>query len=475
MRRSVPDSDDFRNSRFQKVVDGFLLHSGLPFASVLTAEKIARIFHKHHGMFGENRIYNTAVVLWAFLAQVLRDRKEASCQSAVASIINFCLQTGQEAPTADTGDYCRARAKLSEPAIRELSSAIADDAEQLADGSWRWKGRHAILVDGFTFTMPDTAKNQAEFPHPRSQKEGVGLPIARSVVMLSLATAMVIDVVLGPYKGKETGESALLRQMLNSLSAGDVVVFDRYYCSFMMIAQLLNRNVDVCTRLHHGRHTDFRKGRRLGKYDHLIVWKKPSKPAWMSEDEYARIPETLELRELRYAIVEKGKRTKSITVVTTLTDVNEHSKEEIAELYSYRWHSELDIRSIKDTLNLKHVRCKSPDMVRLEFRTTFLAYNLIRLTAASAAFGSGQTPRSISFTSTCQFVLSGWAVHASGLLQEKTLRSICGHLLECIAACLVGNRPGRLEPRVIKRRRHAYPLMQMPRHVLKAKLRKHCT
>ena len=475
MRQSVPDSYDFRNSGFQKIVDGFLLHSGLPFASVLTAEKIARIFHKHDGMFGENRIYNTAVVLWAFLGQVLRDRKEASCQSAVASIISFCLQIGQEAPTEDTGDYCRARAKLSEPAIRELSSEIANDAEHLADDSWLWKGRHAKLVDGFTFTMPDTAKNQAEFPHPRTQKKGVGLPIARSVVILSLATAMVMDVVLGPYKGKETGESALLRQMMNSLLAGDVVVFDRYYCSFMMIAQLLNQNVDVCARLHHLRPTDFRKGRRLGKYDRLIVWTKPAKPAWMSEDAYATIPETLELRELRYAIVEKGKRTKAITVVTTLTDLNEHSKEEIAELYSYRWNSELDIRSIKDTLNLGHVRCKSPDMVRIEFRTTFLAYNLIRLTAASAAFGSDQKPRSISFTSTCQFVLGGWAVHASGLLLDKTLRRICEHLLRCIAACQVGNRPGRLEPRVIKRRRHGYPLMQKPRHVLKAELRKHCT
>lgn len=243
----------------------------MPFASVLTAEKIAGIFHKYDGMFGENRIYNTAVVFRAFVTQVLRDRKEASCQSAVASIINFCLQTGQQASTADTGHYCRARAKLSKPAIRELSSEIADDTEQLTGDSCLWKGRHAKLVDGFTFTMPDTAKNQAEFPHPCSQKEGVGLPIARSVVILSLATAMLIDGVLGPYKGKKTGESALLRQILNSLLAGDVVIYDRYYCSFMMIAQLLNRIVDVGTWLHHGRHTDFRKG-RLGKSDHLIVW-----------------------------------------------------------------------------------------------------------------------------------------------------------------------------------------------------------
>ena len=475
MRQPVSDSDNSGNTGFQKIVDGFLLQPGLPFADVLNAEKIHRIFRKHRGLFGGNGIYNTAIVLWAFLGQVLRDRKEASCQYAVAGIISFCLQVGRDAPTKDTGDYCRARAKLSEPAIRELSTEIANDAEQLADEAWLWNGRHAKLVDGFTFTMPDTAKNQAEFPHPRTQKKGIGLPIARSVAILSLATALVMDVVFGPYKGKETGESALLREMFKALIAGDIVVFDRYYCSFMMIALLLNQNVDVCARLHHLRRVDFRKGRRLGKYDHVIMWTRPSKPSWMDDATYATIPETVELRELRYAIVEKGKRTKSITVVTTLTDVDAYPKEDIAELYGFRWSSELDIRSIKDSLNLGHVRCKSPEMVRIEFRTTILAYNLIRLTAASAALRSRQKPRTISFTSTCQFVLAGWAVHATGLMTKEALRKECDELLKRIAACRVGNRPGRLEPRVIKRRRHGYPLMNKPRNVLRAELRKHCT
>lgn len=475
MRQPVSDSGNSGNARFQKIVDGFLLQPGLPFADVLNAEKITRVFRKHRGLFGGNGIYNTAIVLWAFLGQVLRDRKEASCQYAVAGIISFCLQVGRDAPTKDTGDYCRARAKLSEPALRELSTEVANEAEQLANEAWLWKGRHAKLVDGFTFTMPDTPKNQAEFPHPRTQKKGVGLPIARSVVILSLATAMVMDVVLGPYKGKETGESALLRQMMNSLLAEDVVVFDRYYCSFMMIAQLWSQNVDVCARLHHLRRADFRKGHRLGKYDHLIVWTKPPKPSWMNEETYVAIPERLELRELRYAIVEKGKRTKSITVVTTLTDVDAYTKEDIADLYGYRWSSELDIRSIKDSLNLGHVRCKSPEMVRIEFRTTILAYNLIRLTAASAALRSKRKPRTVSFTSTCQFVLAGWAVHASGLMMREAMRKESDELLKRIAACRVGDRPGRLEPRVIKRRRHGYPLMQKPRDVLRAELRKHCT
>ena len=341
MPQNLSDSGSERSGNFQEIVDGFLLQPGLPFAEVVTAEKIDGIFRKHGGLFGGNGIYNTSIVLWAFLGQVLRDRKEASCKAAVAGIISFCLQVGRNAPTSDTGDYCRARAKLSEPAIRELSTAIANDAEQQANEAWLWKRRHAKLIDGFTITMPDTEQNQAEFPHPRTQKKGVGLPIARSVAILSLAIAMVMDVVFGPYKGKETGESALLRQMMPSLMAGDVVVFDRYYCSFMMIALLLNQKVDVCARLHHLRRADFRKGRRLGKYDHLIVWTRPDRPAWMNEETYATIPETLELRELRYAIVEKGKRTKSITVVTTMTDVDAYTKEDIAELYGYRWSSEV--------------------------------------------------------------------------------------------------------------------------------------
>ena len=136
MGQSVSDSGDSGNTGFQTVVDGFLLQPGLPFATVVTAEKIDGIFRRHGGLFGGNGIYSTSIVLWAFLGQVLRDRKEASCQAAVAGIISLCLQVGRHAPTSDTGDYCRARATLSEPALRELSTVIAIDAEQQADESW---------------------------------------------------------------------------------------------------------------------------------------------------------------------------------------------------------------------------------------------------------------------------------------------------------------------------------------------------
>jgi hypothetical protein len=461
---------------FRQIADSFLSQPGLPFAEILAAERIERIFAKHAGLFGANSIYSTAVMIWSFLGQVLRDGKEASCQSAVARVVTHCQQRGRPAPTDDTGDYCRARAKLSAPALREACCEVGSELQQTAPAGWLWKDKyHAKLIDGFTFTMPDTAENQAEFPQPKSQQPGIGLPLARAVGILSLATACVLNAALGPHAGKETGESALLRTILTALLAGDVAVFDRYCCSFMMIALLQLQGTHVCTRLHQKRRCDFRRGRRLGPDDHVVVWTRPERPDWMDEATYQRIPPTMELRELRYQIVEKGRRTKSLTIVTTLTDAQEYTKQDIADLYGFRWNVELDIRHLKASLNLGHVRCKTPEMVRREFWTTLLAYNLIRTTAAAAALLHDKQPRQLSFTSTCQYVLSAWMHQPSHPNQPMTAMQFCLCLLAQIAHCEVANRPGRLEPRVLKRRRHGYKLMQQPRHVLRAELRKKCT
>lgn len=476
MATAIPEFPRRSSGSFQKVVDVFLSGEGLPFAELLSAERLERVFRKHDGLFGRHGVYNTAIMVWSFLSQVLRDGKEASCQAAVARVVSYYKQQGLDSPTEDTGDYCKARAKLSEAALRELSCEVAEELEQAAEPSWLWKNKHhAKLIDGFTFTMPDTPQNQAKYPQAKTQEPGVGLPIARAVAITSLATACVMDVAIGPYQGKETGEPALLRSMLGSLAAGDIAVMDRYYCSFMMIALLLSQGTHVCARKHHLRHSDFRRGRRLGKYDHLITWTRPQRPPWMDEETYSQIPETLMLREIRYQVVEKGRRTKTIDVITTLTDAGEYTKQEIAQLYGFRWNSELDIRSIKSNLNLGHVRCKSPEMVCCELWVTILGYNLIRTTAAGAAQLYDKEPRQISFTSTCQYVLASWMQLSSGLIKQTERRGYLSTMLKQIACCEVANRPGRLEPRVLKRRRHGYKLMQKPRNQMRRELRKRCT
>jgi hypothetical protein len=476
MAASIPGSPRRRSRSFQQLADAFLAREGLPFAAILSAERIERVFAQHGCLFGLHGIYTTAIMVWSFLSQVLRDGKEASCQSAVARVVSHCQQAGLAVPTSDTGDYCRARAKLSDTAIHGLSCEIAADMEEASDERWLWKGRlHPKLIDGFTFTMPDTAKTQAQYPQPASQKPGVGLPIARAVAIVSLATACVMDLALGRYKGKETGETALLRSLLGSLVRGDIAVTDRYYCSFMMIALLLAQGVQTCARKHQLRHTDFRRGKRLGKYDHLITWTRPTRPAWMSKEMYTQIPDTLTLREIRYHVVAPGRRTETIDIITTLVDADEFTQEDIAGLYAFRWNSELDIRSIKTSLNLAHVRCKSPEMVHRELWTTILAYNLIRTTAAGAALLHDKQPRQISFTSTCQYVLGSWMQLSGSLIPAELRDQYVAVMLAQIAECEVANRPGRLEPRVLKRRRHGYPLMQRSRNALRAELRHECT
>jgi putative transposase len=467
--RSIDDSGEGRPSGFHRIADAFLSQPGLPFTQLLSAERIERVFAEHGNLFG-GTVYSTAIMVWSFLGQVLRDGKQASCQAAVARVVVHQQQTGGAIPTADTGDYCRARAKLLAPALRMLTVEIGAEAEQQSQPGWLWKDRHAKLVDGLTFTMPDTPANQTEYPQPRSQKRGLGFPMARACAILSLATACVLDLEFGPYSGKETGETALLRSLLGSFSEGDLLVADRYYCSFMMIALLGQRGVDVCARLHQRRRADFRRGRRLGPDDHQILWTKPPRPDWMDETTYAQIPEMLTLREMRYCIAMPGRRVQVLTVVTTLLDAEKYSRQDIAELYSFRWNSELDIRSIKQSLNLAHVRCKTPEMVRRELWTILLAYNLVRMTAAAAAALHDKQPRQISFVGTCQYVLASWSEFSTNPPATPRVLARCRELLAQIAACEVADRPGRIEPRELKRRRHGYKLMQEPRSILRARL-----
>jgi len=331
---------DHKNT-FDVIAEPFIRGQGLPFADVLDAESIQRAFLQEDALFAQEDIFSTEIVLWAFLAQTLRDGKGAACAAAVADIATYMSQIGLQPPSGDTGDYCRARAKLNLAALRHLVVESSEQLEAQADETWLWKGLHAKLVDGFTFTMPDTPDNQQEFPQLASQNEGVGFPIARACVVLSLATGCLCDAAIGPYSGKETGETALLREMLETFNAADVVVFDRYYCSFMMLALLSAAGVEVCARLHQCRNSDFREGHRLGHDDHLIIWMRPARPQWMSQELYQRIPETLTLREVRFEVTVPGRQKEPLTVVTTLTDPQAYSKQDIADLYGFRWNAEM--------------------------------------------------------------------------------------------------------------------------------------
>jgi hypothetical protein len=457
-----------RKNPFDSVAAPFLQQPGLPFAEVLSAEAIERAFIHHDALFAQEDVFSTPIVLWAFLAQALRGGKGGACAAAVADIATYRQQTDGRVPSGDTGDYCRARAKLDLAALRGLTVQAAQEMEEGADPTWLWHGFHAKLIDGFTFTMPDTPDNQREFPQQRQQKAGAGFPIARACAVLSLATAAIHDLSIAPYRGKETGESALLRGILDCLNPEDLAIFDRYFCSFMMLALVRRRGVHFCTRRNLSRSSDLRQGQRLGKDDHLVTWAKPPRPPWMSQELYAQIPPTMTLRQVHFQVTVPGRRTEALTVVTSLTDPKAYPPQDIARLYGYRWNAELDIRDIKQTLGLDHVRCKTPDMVRRELWVILLAYNLIRKLIATAAVLHEKQPRQLGFTLACQAVLSSWMLLATGACRDA--RQLWGRALRRIAANEVANRPGRIEPRVVKRRRCRYPFLHESRAELRRRL-----
>lgn len=470
--RSVPSFGTSRKFTFADAFQAFLVRDGLPFSSVISADSIAKVMNRFCDPFGV--VFSHAIVLWSFLSQVLRDGKEASCQSAVARIIAHFVSLGQVAPTSDTGDYCRARAKLPEGGLKELCFNVAEQAERDARPDWLWHGRHAKLVDGFTFLMPDTIENQAVYPQHVAQQPGIGFPIARVASIISLATGCILAAAVGPYAGKETGETSLLRQLVSFLRKGDVLVADRFYCSYWLVASLMSLGIDVCFRQVVSRQGTFKKVRRNGRDDHDLIWYRPLRSAWMSQSFYELLPEYITVRRLRYTVTTPGRKQQPFVIITTLTAAegrNAVSYDSLAELYSFRWNVELDIRSIKTFLNLNHVRCKSPEMVRRELWTTLLAYNLIRITIATSAALHNRVPRELSFVSACQFVLAAWQVLPYIIQDSQSRTNYCSAMLERISECRVGLRPGRFEPRVVKKRKDRYRLMVQPRNELRERLK----
>ena len=449
-------------SRFTTILHSYAQDDGLPFTSVLTEEQIQQAAVAEDVRFGNgnNDVYTPAVTLWAFIGQVLAGNQ--SCVAAVARIIVLFIALRRPLCSAATGAYCKARAKLPETFLRRLTYQVGAELEDQAPAPWRWHDRRVLLADGVEITLADTPENQAAYPQPTTQRPGIGFPMIRLVVLLTFATAALVGASFGPYAGKETGESALLRQLFEQLRSGDVLVADRYYCSYFLIALLQQRGVDVAFRLHHKRRYDFRRGRHLGHHDHVVAWQRPRRPDWMDEATYATIPETLTVRELRFTIDQPGYRTRAMIVATTLLDDHAYSKDAVADLYHQRWHVELDLRSIKQTLGMEVLACKTPAMARKELWAHLLSYNLVRKTAAQAAWQHGlQAGTDVVRRRTVQ-TLEAFANLLLAIEPEQRLQ-VCHELFRAIATHMVGDRPGRIEPRRLKRRCDKYQMLNRPR------------
>lgn len=428
--------------------NAFFQFDDLPFKDLLPADLIRRI-----SASGDAReaVFAPLVTLKAFVFQVLS--ASGSCKEAVAHILAERLFSGLEANSMNTGPYCKARNRLRLAHLIEAVMSTGEKLHRTVPDAWTWKGLRVVLADGTTMLMPDTDENQAIYPQQSTQKPGLGFPIARMVGLLSLATGACLNYAVGPYQGKGTGESSLLSQILDTLGEKDLLIADRYYSTYAIIASLLGRNIPVVFRLHAQRTADFRRGQRLGAKDHLVAYSKPpKKPVWMSEQAFAALPDTITVRE--FAV-------EGTVYVTTLLEVKTYPKKELAALYHQRWKIELDLRTIKTNMGMEMLRCKRPEMVKKEIAVHFLAYNLIRANLAQAAIVGNKLPRQLSFMAAVQLMRN--TANQCMQMTSKALQVMLVPLLNAMANTIIAERQRKNQPRVVKRRPKNYPLMTKPR------------
>jgi Transposase DDE domain len=425
------------------------------FFNVLTSPELLHTTDAHLPEHRE-RLYPPTVALSMFMRQVLD--ADGSCQKAVNGWAAQRAADGLSACSVRTGGYCRARQRLPLEMVSALTRQTGRLLSEKAPTPWLWRGRAVKLVDGTGLSMPDTQENQARYPQPSTQAPGVGFPLARLVVVMCLATGAALDAAIGPHQGKGSGELTLVRRLLAGFRPGDVMLADALYCNYFLIAALMAAGVDVLMEQNGSRSTDFRRGQSLGRRDHIVRWPKPAgRPQWMTPEQYAQAPDEIALREVRVA---------HQVLVTTLVNHRQARKNDLSALYARRWNIELDLRNLKTTCGMDVLRCQTPQMNEKQLWVHLLAYNAIRLLMAQAASHAGVDPRGLSFKHAVQL----WAQWISRGLSAK---SDDQRLFTLIAQCKVGHRPGRIEPRMRKRRPKPYPWLKMSRAKARLHVQQH--
>lgn len=387
-----------------------------------------------------------------------------------------CAHVPRLGDVACTGEaYIQARQRLPLKLLRYLTRALSHHlgaGPEMDDG--RWHGHRTFLVDGSSLSMSDTPELQKAFGQPGGQKPGCGFPVMHLLALFHASTGFLLNLVGAPYR---THDMSRLGQLHPDLEKGDVLVGDRAFCSFAHLALLAIRDVFGVFRAHQKQIVNFRPHRRaaspgsrkrgekglptsrwlkrLGRHDQLVEYVKPkTRPVWLTVDEYAALPEALPVRELRYTIVVPGRRTRVITIATTLLDPDRYPAAEVAALYGQRWQIETNFRHLKQTLKMDVLHCRTVEGVNKELAVYALVYNLVRQVMLVAAERQQVAVDRISFIDAVR-----WLADSIYGIKELKLR-------------LLPNRPGRQEPRAIKRRPKSYDLLNAPRETLRKRLRR---
>ena len=434
-----------------------------PFADILNEQMIEATLTAAQVKYRQ-RLLTPLVTIWAFLYQVLDADK--SLANAVKQIHCWLAVEGATKPSLNTGGYAKARKRLPEKVLQSLFEHTGQALSVEARPEQLWQGRSVKLLDGSNVVMADTAANQKDYPQHKNQKVGCGFPIAKLVVMFSLTTAAAIGVRIAALN---TSEITLARSWYSTLEPNDVVLADRAYGSYVDLALVQQQGADGVFRKHQSRKSDFRRGQRLGKNDHIVTWTRPiRRPQGMDKAEFEALPQTLEVREVRFSVHRPGWRTQSVTVVTTLLDPQAYPQAQLANLYGLRWQAEINLDHIKTTLGMEMLQAQSPEMVRKEIYVHLMAYNLLRYLMWQAASQVGQVALRLSVQGSRQSFNQFRSLLAEA--GRVRLSRYSQKLLDMIAQTTVPLRPNRYEPRKRKRRPKAFPLMNEPRATLQQKL-----
>lgn len=413
--------------------------------TLVSKQTLSQTIYTYLGNY-RNRIYTPLQTLSMFVSQALN--QDSSCQN----VVNHVALKREASTSISTSAYCKARDRLPKVIISTIAKKIAIKNEQKIDSQWKFRDRNIYLVDGTTITMADTISNQKEYPHTKTQKEGLGFPVCRIVAIISLTTGSIIDANIGKYSGKGSGEQSLLRDMLHNFKKGDIILADAMFSTYTLLSYAIDKGIDIVFVQNgaRSRNTDFTRGEILSKNDHIITIKKPKdNPEWMNDNEISKIPKTIKIRELK---------TEGKILITTLLSPKTTTIKTIKNLYKKRWHIEVDFRNIKITLGLNEFKCKSPKMIEKEMWAHFLAYNLVRSLMLDSALYNKILPRQISFKHCVQLYID-YSKTKSKLTYKK--------LLKLIGEKVIGNRAGRIEPRLIKKRCNSYRLLMTSRTLAK--------
>lgn len=412
-----------------------------------------------NGVNSRERLYPQSLTFWAFLSQVLSPG--SACREVVRKIQAWYAPRDKSLDSG-TSAYCQARGRLPLATLSALHQTLADKLSARVTTPERWLGRRVKVVDGTGVSMPDTAANQKVWPQPAEQKPGCGFPVVKLVACFGLASGALLDWVEGPLREHDC---RLLLKLLSVFKKGDVVLADRGFSSYASLATLLARGVDAVMRVHHFRKLDWRAGKRLGRRDRLVTWKKGQRQGqlWTAE-QWGQLPAELTVRLVEIVVAVPGFRTQKLVLVTTLLDAHTYSAQALGELYFRRWAVELYFRDIKTTLGLDVLRCLTPAMVRKEIVMHAIAYNLIRALMQDIAHSYEVSVQRLSFKGTVDALRQWRDLFENSKIQSRATCKLRQLFYQSIADDLLPHRPGRSEPRAVKRRPKNFRLLTKPRH-----------